>query len=152
MNRSFNPVTVIYQSEKTATDKKKKDLDSAGLEGRSSHSIPSGTLLLFTFMSAFWPLAALISNKTEWKSRKTGHAPLKQLLYSPQQQSLYMLICLQYLWSTCWWRPVLSNVLLLGHARIPGFLGLAACRNWSTRRAEAQTTPLKMLQRLRLSY
>lgn len=24
MNRSFNPVTVIYQSEKTATDKKKK--------------------------------------------------------------------------------------------------------------------------------
>lgn len=40
------------------------------------------------------------------ESRKTGHAALKQQLklYSPQQQSLYIFIGLQYLWSAVRWR------------------------------------------------
>lgn len=100
MNCSFN------QSEKMGLTAGSGFYSSEGLEFSFQP-----VWVFFTFMVASGPITALISNKTllsekEWKSRTTGHAPLKQQLYSPQQQSLYMLICLQYLWSTCWWRFV----------------------------------------------
>ena len=44
----------------------------------------------------------------EQEAEKQGmqHKSNNWTLYSPQQQSLYIFICLQYLWSTCWWCSV----------------------------------------------
>lgn len=54
------------------------------------------------------------------ESRKTGHAALKQQLklYSPQQQSLYTFIGLQYLWSAVRWRLLPTSAAAAAGRRV----------------------------------
>lgn len=61
------------------------------------------------------PSKALISDMilAPQTNRACSIKATTETLYSPQQQSLYIVICLQYLWPACWWRSVSHMLLLL---------------------------------------